>query len=227
MFDTRYNAAMKSKDTWKISSSTKVNELKRSYKLVTSTRSYVTVDVCNIASCSCCYYEKEKDRVWCKHILFVIMIALGGSDLETQLQEKFICEEDLKNLFVNNIHANFLAPKVNSRTKAELCEILNSHPLENQEQNWLYHSKTDRYAGCSSYPCKKRITVGTNCFSVIGAIGVVFGTNEAKPRKFYFCADNERCVKWAPGWGNNIRLPTSFDSEETRLKIMELDVISN
>ena len=134
---------------------------------------------------------------------------------------------DLQNIFVNNIDANILAPKVNSRTKAELCEILNSHPLENQEQKWLYHSKTVRYAGCSSNACKKRITVGTNCFSVIGAIGVVFGSNEAKPRKFYFCADNERCVKSVPGWSNNIRLPLCFDSEETRLKMMELGVISN
>ena len=144
--------------------------------------------------------------MWCRHILFVIMIALGGSDLETHLQENCICDEDLKNLFVNDIHANFQAPKVNLRTKAELCEILN--PLENQEQKWFYHSKTDRYAGCSSYLCKKCVTVGTNCFSIISAIGVVFGTNEATPRKFYFCADNERCVKSVPGRSNNIRLPT-------------------
>ena len=55
MFDTRYNAAMKSKDTWKIRSFIEVNELKRSYRLVNSTRSYLTVNVCNVASCSCSY----------------------------------------------------------------------------------------------------------------------------------------------------------------------------
>ena len=216
MFQKRKADALISND-FKIHTTVKETEFKRSYKLFTSSRSYVTVSICNMSSCTCKDFEKNKDKVWCKHILFLLFEVFDCEDFQVEVKDRFLSDESLRVIFQNDIPQRYMWKKVKSRSTNEYGEMFTSHHLNNQDQKWLYHLKTGKKARCTAYPCRQDIKVGEPCFSVDGALVVRIGEDNASPQKFFYCA-NDRCFKSVPKW-TNIKFPKCFGSEETREKL--------
>ena len=122
MFDNRKGDVIKSRHTWKIKSFQRLTDLKRSYNVRISTRSFVTVTICN-----CNDFKKNNEKVFCKHILFLVIIVLNGEDLEEQLIKKFLSGDDLKVLFGSEMPANFLHQKSKRTNNIDIKTILATH----------------------------------------------------------------------------------------------------
>ena len=104
-----------------------------------------------------------------------------------QLLFKTISGEDMRVLFRNEVPANFWDKKSKRKTKLNNTLIIDRHPLNYQEQHWSLHIKMDRLAKCASYPCRKVIAVGTNCFRVEGALTVRYNETNASPKILFLC----------------------------------------
>ena len=169
---------------WKIKSFQRLTDLKKSYNVRISTRSFVTVKICNNPSCDCNDFKKNNEKVFCKHILFLVIIVLNGEDLEEQLIKKFLSEDNLKVLFGSEMPANFLHQKSKRTNNIDIKTILATHPLHQQEQKWLFHNKTVRFANCASRSCQKRLSVGIYCFSVDGVLTMRINKTKAAPQNF-------------------------------------------
>ena len=96
MFDNRKGDAVKSRHMWKIKSFQRLTDLKRSYNVRISTRSFVAVTICNNPSCDCNDFKKKNEKIFCNHILFLVISVLNGEDLEEQLIKKFLSDDGLK-----------------------------------------------------------------------------------------------------------------------------------
>ena len=134
MFDNRKGDAIKSRHMWKIKSFQRLTDLQRSYNARILTRSFVTVTICNNPNCDCNDFKKNNEKVFCKHILFLVIIVLNGEHLEEQLIKQFLSDVDLKVLFGSEIPANFLHQKSKRANNIDIKTILATHPLHQQEQ---------------------------------------------------------------------------------------------
>ena len=95
MFKSRLDAAtsceMKIREIKVISSLRKTTEVANSRKGKTN---YV-VDVANSPSCTCMDFEKNKSKVLCKHIIFVIAVALDGMNFADTLKTRYFGDAEL------------------------------------------------------------------------------------------------------------------------------------
>ena len=84
--------------------------LKKTITVVNSSKgknNYV-VQITSIPSCTCSVYHKNKSKVLCKHIIFVVTVALGGMDLVETLRTRYIGDDALKALLRKQIPAKYL-----------------------------------------------------------------------------------------------------------------------
>ena len=151
-------------------------------------------------------YHKNKSKVLCQHIIFVVTVALGGMDLLETLRTRYIGDAALKALLRKQILAKYLQ-KNERKTKKQFDEILMASGKYNNVQTTLLHKKTTKSAKCTK--CKITITRCTNCFVVDDALTVPFNSGKAAPQNFYFCAEPACVLSVPPPW-TNIRLPTRF-----------------
>ena len=87
----------------------------------------------------------------------------------------------------------FVKPALTSTPK-NYTAILQQSALYWNPQKWLLHDKTKKYATCTAQTCRRKIEVGTKCLVVDGALRVPYGEDSAKPQKFYFCSNSNKCV---------------------------------
>lgn len=86
---------------------------------------------------------KKMVRVVCKHITFICIIALdGGEDQEKDLKNRFLPEEDLKNLLRTNVNQKWIQHhETNKMRKKDFVTILASHIMFTQPQKRTLHKK--------------------------------------------------------------------------------------
>ena len=111
MFTLQKDHAHQNRDEWKIKNIKRVSDLKRSYDVVTGRRAFSTVTLCNTPSCNCRYFSKHKGNVCCKHIIFVVAVALKNDFLEAQLRKRCLGDEDVKVLLAETVATGFLLCK--------------------------------------------------------------------------------------------------------------------
>ena len=143
MFDNRKGDAIKSRHMWKMKSFQRLTDLKRSYNVRISTRSFVTVTICNNPSCNCNEFKKYNEKVFCKHILFQVIIVLNGEDLEEQLIKKFLSDDDLKVLFGSEMPANFLHQKSKRTNNIDIKTILATHFISKNRSGYFITKQSD------------------------------------------------------------------------------------
>ena len=181
-----------------------VSTLKKTITVANSSKgknNYV-VQITSTPSCTCSDYHKNKSKVLCQHIIFVVTVALGGMDLVETLRTRYIGDDALKALLRKQIPAKYLQ-KNKKKTKKQFGEILMTSGEYNNVQTTLLHKKTTKSTKCTK--CKITITRCTNCFVVT----VPFNSGKAAPQNFYFCAEPACILSVPPSW-TNIRLPTRF-----------------
>ena len=101
MFENQVEAFYDALLIMKVSKSSIINAFKRSYLVSNSLTSRATfnVEISTVQSFTRSDFAKNGHLVLCKHILFIVLHALIGKDLETSLQIRFIEENDLRSLF--------------------------------------------------------------------------------------------------------------------------------
>jgi len=202
MFLNRLNALTES---MRVRSSRIVNDLKRCYSVVNSgnSRSAYNVEISNVYSCTCSDFSKNGQKVVCKHIIFIFIKILNGSQFDQSLKDRFIGNEDLKELFYaagRIVNPTYLEVKLKVSRK-DFRSILANHEKFTQKQTWKAHTKAKRSAKCSGPRCRKVISIGNECLVVEGALTVPYNCKKAVEQKFYFCL-NKSCTENPPTWTN-------------------------
>lgn len=216
LLGARISKAMNTSSLMKVRSHKIDNELKRSYKIMSSkvSRKFYDVVICRTASCTCPDFKKNGTRVFCKHILFTLICVLGVRSNDSILNERVFGDEDIKNIFATaprNVPEEYRQEKSNTRYKStDVKAILTNHPDYQKEQEWVLHRKLSRSAMCRGCH-KKVIEKGSICLKVEGAISVPFGKDFAVAQTFYFCTDKQ-CLLSFPPW-TNIRPPLFIMSD--------------
>ena len=161
--------------------------------------------------------------------MFVTLKCLrGGPDFEEQLRKKQIEDDTLKQLFEKPIESRYKKQQPSSssrsRSNANCKALLLSDPRYWNIQTWLLQKKTGRFAHCSSRICQQKLNVGSECFRVVGALAVT-KQQEVVDTRYYFCADNPRCIigDFAPGY-SNVKQPVDFETVETEQRMRLLGV---
>ena len=95
--------------------SIKVSASGKTYKVGNSSKGKInyTVNIKNTPSCTCVDFEKNKSKVLCRHIIFVVAVALGGIELLDMLRTRYLGEDDVKVLIEKTVPANYLQKKEN------------------------------------------------------------------------------------------------------------------
>ena len=102
-----------SKGEMKIRSVSKVSALKKTFKVANSSKGKMnyTVDLTNTPSCTCIDFDKNKSKVLCKHIIFVVAVALDGMDLVNTLRTRYLGDDDIKVLISQPVPPHYLQKK--------------------------------------------------------------------------------------------------------------------
>ena len=214
MFIARRDAALNLVDSMKIREHKVVAVLKRRYKVSSSTsgRKTYVVEISNAPSCTCPDFQKQGAKVLCKHVLFVVLFVLSGERMEIQLQDRYLCDADLRRIFDaagETIPPRYFQERAPAKTKREFAAILKDHDDYGREQKLNLHIKQKRSAICLG--CKKVLQRGTECFSVEGALTVPFNKNKAVLQTFYCCA-SKFCITQSPPW-TNLKKPASIECD--------------
>ena len=148
------------------------------------------VRICSQPSCTCPDYNKNGDRVLCKHILFVLLFVLEVTDIDALESLHYTNEQVLDFLSKTEVDSQFFQAKKNTdskRQRIDFVTILNEHGEFNSLQTLTHHIKTVRSAKCSGMNCKTLLEKDSRCVKVEGALGVPFGKDFATKQTFYFC----------------------------------------
>ena len=110
MFKTRFNNAHKKE--MKIRES-KSSSATRTFKVANSDRGRKTyqVTLATAPSCDCPDFRKNKTKVVCSHILFVVLIALDEKGLEDALKTRYISQADITRITGKQIKDEYLQIK--------------------------------------------------------------------------------------------------------------------
>jgi hypothetical protein len=200
------------------------------FLIQTGKRSFTRTSVCLIPTCDCKGSKKYGDKVCCEHILFIVMKCLKGSgEVEEELKEKRLSFDSLTRVFTTAIDPKYRKQTITpgSSSASRFKGLLTGDARCWERQGWLLHVKTRRFANCSFRACRKKIDVGVECFVVSGpGVLAVISEDKVVKSKFYFCADNARCItgKFAPVY-SNVMSPREFDSNETEQRLRDLGVV--
>ena len=82
IFENSVEASYDASMIMKVSKSSIINALKRSYLVSNSptSRTAFNVEISTVQSCTCSDFAKNGHRVLCKHILFIVLHVLNGKD---------------------------------------------------------------------------------------------------------------------------------------------------
>ena len=189
----------------KVNKSSIINVLKRSYFVSNSrtSRTAFNVEISTVQSCTCSDFAKNGHRVLCKHILFTVLHALNGKDLEP-LRIRFIEKNDLRSLFdaaVKDIkHQSSYAKNQLLKERTSILFLLSTLVFLNHKFGKC-PKKCKRLAKCTNSRCRKVINGGTECIVIDGALTVPFYANKAVAQKFYYYLD-ALCIANQPPWTN-------------------------
>ena len=88
----------------------KTNSSTRIFKVVNSERGVVTYNVIisNTPSCTCVDFLKNKSKVVCKHIIFVVVVALDEPSLSDNLKTRYLGSDDVNRLLAKTPEAEFM-----------------------------------------------------------------------------------------------------------------------
>ena len=110
MFPARFAVAMKKemkiRDV-KNKPSTKVFKVANSDKGVLP----YEVTLANTPSCTCTDFRKNRSKVVCKHIIFVVVVALDEPGLTEALKTRYLGSDDLNRLMGKQVHGSFVQIK--------------------------------------------------------------------------------------------------------------------
>lgn len=191
MLQNRLNKAKESDEKIKVRKLNAISKRKRVYVVSSSNFGKTNYEVVttNVVSCSCPDFVKNGDKVFCKHILHVVINILNGGQFLSSLRDKYLSDNQVDELFEKNSKniPEKYQQKNTQKAKKDFGVILQQHPDFTQQQNWMLHLKASRTAKCLS--CKSDIQREKECFSVNGALTVPYDSNSAVSQKFYFCAE--------------------------------------
>ena len=194
------------------------NETKRTYAVSNSVSGKVNylVVICNSPSCTCPDYGKYKNRVPCKHIIFVLLYVLQVPETNEVIGKLFMEDEDVEAIFkkspkeINPLYMQEMS-KAKKRKKSDYLGIMKRNPSFDGQQTMILNHKLTRTAKCKGNGCGNVLTVGSLCIKVDGAIVIPFETEAAVVRPMYF---------WC-----NVRYPLEVkssadveDEEKTRVR---------
>ena len=108
MFPARFAFAMKRemkvRDIKNKSSTTRVFKVANSEKGVL----LYEVTLANTPSCTCTDFRKNRSKVVCKHIIFVVAVALDEPGLQDALKTRYLGTADLSRLLEKQVDASFI-----------------------------------------------------------------------------------------------------------------------
>ena len=204
LFNRRCHQAEGSSESMKIRKTVEIHSLKKEFQIANNckSRSFFVVQICKIPSCTCVNFNKNGHKVFCKHIIFVLVVVLGVSQ-EILKESRFIDDDNLKTIFSKPVSHSFLLPPKNvlRKDKHDLKKILQKHPGYNKPQETKLHHKESRSAKCQGRGCNNIFTAGTLCLKVEGALTVPPKRDEAVEQRFYFCPQKQ-CLANPPHWSN-------------------------
>ena len=218
MFESRCTAA--------IESSMKVKKIKRSSKKrhvfdVTNNSNSKTnyeVQISSVPSCTCSDFRDYGTKVFCPHILFILLVVLKGNDLKEAMKNRFLSDDYVKNLLSNQVEEKFKISNAQRRERRhkDFPAILQRHEDYEKAQTWRAHKKSVRAANCTNYKCKASLKRGTDCL-VVDALTVRFDQEKASPQLFYYCL-NSSCHKHQPKWTNIRGMTEEYFVNETDIE---------
>ena len=208
MFDSQLKIANEKRI--KISKHKKVSDGKLEFTVKNSEngRKNFTVDISTTPVCSCTYFNKNRSKTVCSHIIFVVMIALDGQNLGNSLRSRYLADSELETLKSRQVGAHFLCKEGVKKTRRQFLNILQNNARYNDTQSVMLHRKVGHSADCRS--CRACVRPGTMCFVLEGALSVIYKTDTARVQKFYFCAGP--CLSSPPPPWTNIRVPSYFSA---------------
>ena len=216
MFNRRYHQAESSSESMKTRRIVEIHSLKKEFQIANNckSRSFFVVQICTLPSCTCNYFKKYGRKVFCKHIIFILVAVLGVSQ-EILKESRYIGDDDLKIIFSKQASHSFLLPPKNvlRKNKHDLKEILQKHPGYNKPQETKLHHKESRSAKCQGRSCNNIFSAGTLCLKVEGALTVPPNRDEAVEQKFYFCP-RKQFLSNPPHWCN-VKYPQFFVASES------------
>ena len=133
------------------------------------------VQICNSSTCTCPDFQRYGALVFCKHLLFVLVVVLNIDENLCKSAE-FTGDEDLKIILQREVEPKFLLPvmNINRRSREEYLGILQQNENYHNEQTYMLHYKEARSANCLGKNCKKKLEIGSLCIKVTGAITVPY-----------------------------------------------------
>ena len=76
------------------------HSLKKEFQIANNCKSWLffVVQICTTPSCTCADFKKNGCKVFCKHIIFILVVVLGVSQ-EILKESRYIGDDDLKIIF--------------------------------------------------------------------------------------------------------------------------------
>ena len=107
LFSKYYNLAMNGK--MKIRQVKTISNVKREFTVANSERGKknFVVQLTNTPCCTCIDFDRNKAKVVCSHIIFVVMVALECPEIEAALKSRYLGDDDLQGLKIKIISPTF------------------------------------------------------------------------------------------------------------------------
>ena len=194
-----------------------VNEGHRLFEVSPSVyaRSYYQVRICTQPSCSCPDFTRHGSKIFCKHILFVLLFGLDISDVDVLDQRLLLVvfqadhiDEILRKTDVDPQFRKMKNKKGKNLGTTRLKQIINSHENANEDHIFTLQFKEGPSAKCNGFNCKKILQIGTRCIKVDGALTVPFAKDYALKQLYYFCP-KINYFNTPPVW-SNVRQPVNI-----------------
>ena len=159
------------------------------------------VKICNSPSCTCPDFQRYGTRVFCKHLLFALVVFLNIDDNLCK-SAVFIGDEDLKIILQREVKPRFLLPvmNINWRSREESLGILQQNKNYHNEQTYILHYKESRSANCLGKNCKKKLEIGSLVSRWL-EVTVPYQQNRAVKQVYYFCP-KDAYLRSAQFWCN-------------------------
>ena len=163
MFQNRKKAAEEEKAKIKVCKFRNISQFKQVYVVSSSNSGIKSYDatVCNFPTCTCEDFRKNGQKVFCKHILFIMLNVLNSGEFLKSHLDQFILNSSLQTIFSSSSKAvPHLYIQERQLHPRSFSEILKEHPEFQNKQIWKLHIKENRSANCSSVSSKEKISKG-------------------------------------------------------------------
>ena len=202
LFTSRLENAWRSKHVFKIRTIESVNAEHCKFEVDSgnSACTFYQVCICTQPYCSCPDFKTYGMRSLCKHILFVLLLALEVADINILDKTEFQTHKVLNFLKKSNIDPAFKALKAIGTAAKKKSAAINAHSDNNAPKTFEHVVKINRSISCGGLNPKTPIMIGDWCVKVDGALSVPFGIEYAV-KKLFFCPKRV-CITRPPVWSN-------------------------